>query len=252
MKKEKLISLVVAILLAAGWYCYDYYTAKSTPDKEELGSVNNVKTEQKVKESITAEKQKLLSLKYTGDPYIQLDGNVSSFTDEELTTKNFIKLSELDELGRCGVAYACLSKEDMPSGKRGSIGMIKPSGWHTVRYDDVIKDRYLYNRCHLIAWSVSGLLADERNLITGTRYMNIEGMCDQEEIIRNYIKHTDNHVLYRVTPIFKDSELVARGVHMEAKSVEDNGKGVEFNTYAFNVQPKIKIDYATGESRKEK
>ena len=245
MKKEKIISFIIVLVLAIGWYGYKNYISKP-PVNEELGSIEKVKTEKR------AEKNKLLSLKYTGDPYIQLNGNVSSFSDADLTKKNFIKLSELDDLGRCGTAVACLSKKNLPKEKRKSIGMVKPSGWHTVRYDDLIRDKYLYNRCHLLAFSVTGLNADERNLITGTRYLNIDGMCDQEEIVRNYIRNTGNHVMYKVTPIFKGDDLVARGVHMEAKSVEDDGKGVEFNTYSFNVQPGIEIDYKTGESsRKE-
>jgi len=248
MKNQKgIISFILSVLIIAG-ICFGSNFLKGLENaKYSVSNQGTVKKSKTVKEK----ENKFANLKYTGDPYIEVNGNCSSFTDEELTKKNYIKLSELDELGRCSTAEACVSKKDMPNKERGSIGMVKPSGWHTVRYDGLVQGNYLYNRCHLLAYSISGLLADERNLITGTRYMNIEGMCDQEEIIRNYVRNTGNHVLYRVTPVFKGNELVARGVLMEAKSVEDNGKGVDFNNYAFNVQPGIIIDYATGDSKRK-
>ena len=167
------------------------------------------------------------------------------FNDSDLTTKSFENYSDLDNLGRCGVAYANVCKEIMPTEKRGAIGMIKPSGWKTVKYDNV-DGRYLYNRCHLIGFQLAGENANRKNLITGTRYMNVDGMLPFENLVADYVKETNHHVLYRVTPIFNSSNLVASGVLMEAKSVEDDE--VEFCVYCYNVQPGIEIDYATGDS----
>ncbi len=185
---------------------------------------------------------------YNGQPYIEVNDNIPFFTSEEMTTDSFELYSELDDYGRCGVAYANLSKDTMPTDARGEIGMVKPSGWHTVKYPEVIEDLYLYNRCHLIAWCLSGENANEQNLITGTRYMNVEGMLPFEEEVARYLDSTDNHVLYRVTPIFEGTNLVTNGVLMEAFSVEDRGEGICFCVYCYNVQPGIKIDYNTGES----
>ena len=189
---------------------------------------------------------------YSGTPYVELNNNVPAFSDEEKSETSFERYSELDELGRCGPAIANIGKDLMPREKRGSIGMIKPSGWHTVRYDDLVDGKYLYNRCHLIGFQLSGENANERNLITGTRYMNVEGMLPFEDMVADYVQDTNNHVLYRVTPIFEGKNLVASGVQMEAQSVEDHGKGIEFNVFVYNVQPGITIDYITGESHLEK
>lgn len=186
---------------------------------------------------------------YSGEPYAELNGNVPYFTDSEKTTNVFENYSDLDTLGRCGAAYANICKELMPTEERGEIGMIKPSGWHTVRYDDIIHDKYLYNRCHLIGFQLAGENANEKNLVTGTRYMNVDGMLPFENMVADYVKETDNHVLYRVTPIFIGDDLVCRGVEMEAYSVEDGGKGITFHVFVYNVQPGIEIDYATGDSR---
>ena len=186
---------------------------------------------------------------YSGKPYVEVNNNVPFFEAEDYQIKSFEEYSELDNLGRCGIAYACLSKELMPTEERGKIGMIKPSGWHTVKYPEQIEDLYLYNRCHLIAWCLTGQNANEKNLITGTRYMNVEAMLPLEEKVANYIDRTNNHVLYRVTPVFDGENLVASGVLMEAYSVEDKGEGIQFCVYCFNVQPGIEIDYLTGESR---
>ena len=188
---------------------------------------------------------------YDGKPYVVLNNNTPTF-DKEDGYKVFENYADLDSLGRCGVAFANVGKELMPTEKRGKIGMIKPTGWHTARYDDLIKDKYLYNRCHLIAFMLAGENANPKNLITGTRYLNIEGMLPFEEKVKQYVDRTGNHVLYRVTPIFVGNELVARGVQMEAKSVEDNGKGIQYNVFCYNVQPGIEIDYATGESKRTK
>ena len=189
---------------------------------------------------------------YSGAPYVELNNNVPAFSDEEKSETSFERYSELDELGRCGPAIANIGKDLMPTEKRGSIGMIKPSGWHTVRYDDLVDGKYLYNRCHLIGFQLSGENANERNLITGTRYMNVEGMLPFEDMVADYVQDTNNHVLYQVTPIFEGKNLVASGVQMEAQSVEDHGKGIEFNVFVYNIQPGITIDYATGNSHLEK
>ena len=185
---------------------------------------------------------------YSGEPYVGVNGNVPYFTEEDLTTDAFEEYSPLDALGRCGVAFANVCPELMPTEERGEIGMIRPSGWQTVRYDGVVDGNYLYNRCHLIGYQLSGENANEENLITGTRYMNVEGMLPFENMVADYIKETGNHVLYRAIPIFEGENLVASGVVMEALSVEDEGEGVCFHVYVYNVQPGVEIDYATGES----
>ena len=184
---------------------------------------------------------------YSGNSYVHVNNNIPFFTDEEPTTTSYEKYSELDTLGRCGAAIASIGKDIMPTEERGSIGSIKPTGWHTVRYEG-IDGNYLYNRCHLIGYQLSGENANEKNLITGTRYLNVEGMLLFENMVAEYVEETDNHVLYRVTPIFEENNLLASGVLIEAKSVEDNGVGIQFNVYCYNVQPGIEIDYKTGES----
>ena len=185
---------------------------------------------------------------YSGTAYIEINGNFPFFTPDDYTTSSYEYYSDLDSLGRCGVAYACVGKDLLPTEKRGAIGMVKPSGWHTVRYDDLISDKYLYNRCHLIAYELSGENANEKNLITGTRYMNIEGMLPFENKVHDYVESTGNHVLYRSTPIFKGDNLVANGVLLEGLSIEDNGHDISFSVYCYNVQPGIDIDYSTGDS----
>lgn len=182
------------------------------------------------------------------DAYVVLNNNGPNFTKEDMTTKSFEKYSKLDNLGRCGVAFANVGKDIMPTEERGSIGQVKPSGWQTIKYD-IVDGKYLYNRCHLIGYQLTGENANRENLVTGTRYLNIDGMLDFENDIADYVKKTGNHVLYRVTPIFQGSELVCRGVQMEALSVEDNGKGIKFNVFAYNAQPGVEIDYSTGKSK---
>lgn len=184
---------------------------------------------------------------YSGSPYVAINNNVPFFADNDMTTTAFETYSSLDTLGRCGVAYANVCTEIMPTEERGAIGQVKPSGWHTVKYD-IVSGKYLYNRCHLIGYQLSAENANTKNLITGTRYLNTEGMLPFENMVADYVKETNNHVLYRVTPMFDGNNLVASGVLMEAKSVEDNGDGILFNVYCYNVQPGITIDYATGES----
>lgn len=186
---------------------------------------------------------------YSGKAYTSVNGNVPYFSAAELATQSFETYSDLDSLGRCGVTYACIGKDLMPTEERGSIGMVKPTGWHTVRYDDLVDGKYLYNRCHLIGYQLTGENANTKNLITGTRYLNIEGMLPFENMVADYIQETNNHVLYRVTPIFEGNNLLANGVLMEGYSVEDKGAGVSYCVFAYNVQPGIEIDYATGESK---
>ena len=183
---------------------------------------------------------------------MELNDNVPNFTTREKNnTKAFENYHRLDALGRCGTAYANICKELMPTEKRGAIGMVKPSGWNTVKYD-VVDGKYLYNRCHLIGFQLAGENANKKNLITGTRYLNVDGMLPFEDEVADYVKNTDHHVLYRVTPVFKGDNLVAEGVEMVAYSEEDNGKGICFHVFVYNVQPGVTIDYATGESRLSK
>lgn len=184
---------------------------------------------------------------YSGKPYTAVNNNEPYFTSDDLTTEAFENYSELDALGRCGAAYANVCLETMPTEKRGSISEVKPTGWHSVKYDNV-DGKSLYNRCHLIGYQLTAENANKQNLITGTRYLNVDGMLPFENMVADYVKETDNHVLYRVTPIFTGDNLVADGVLMEGYSVEDEGDGICFCVYAYNVQPGITIDYATGDS----
>ena len=184
---------------------------------------------------------------YAGEPYVVLEDNQPDFPEEDQTSASFETYSPLDDLGRCGPAYANVGTDLMPTEERGSIGQVKPTGWHTVRYD-CVDGQYLYNRCHLIGYQLTGENANEENLITGTRYMNVEGMLPFENMVADYVTETGNHVLYRVTPVFEGENLLASGVQMEAWSVEDSGEGICFNVYVYNVQPGVEIDYATGDS----
>lgn len=179
--------------------------------------------------------------------YAVIDRNQPSFTEEEYTTDSYEYYSELDSLGRCGVAEACVGVDLMPTEERESISKVKPTGWVQHQYD-FVDGGSLYNRCHLIGFQLTGENANEKNLVTGTRYMNVEGMLPFENQVADYVASTGNHVLYRVTPAFVDTELVARGVEMEAYSVEDQGRSVCFHVYCYNVQPGVEIDYATGEN----
>ena len=184
---------------------------------------------------------------YTNKPYVAINNNQPNFSAAELTTKAYEKYSPLDSLGRCGVAIASIGRDIMPTEDRGSIGQVKPTGWHTVKYD-IVDGKYLYNRCHLIGYQLTGENANTRNLITGTRYLNIQGMLPFENMVADYVKETGNHVAYRVTPIFKGNNLLASGVQIEGYSIEDNGDGICFNVYCYNVQPGITINYADGSS----
>lgn len=233
MKKIKKVSLLLMIFLLAFLFtaCVEVHPLESLDkDIEQMQSeISNLP-------------------KYSDEAYTVLNSNEPEFSDEDMTTESFEYYSELDSEGRCGVVYANLGLDLMPTEERQSIGQVKPSGWKTVKYDNV-DGKYLYNRCHLIGFQLSGENANEKNLITGTRYMNTEGMLPFENMVADYIKETGNHVLYRVTPFFEGNNLVASGVQMEAKSVEDSGEGICFNVYVYNVQPGIEIDYATGISQ---
>lgn len=184
---------------------------------------------------------------FSGEPYVVINDNEPSFPAEDFTSEGFEEYSPLDDLGRCGVAYANVGLETMPTEERGSISNVKPTGWKSVQYD-FVDGKSLYNRCHLIGFQLTGENANRQNLITGTRYMNVDGMLPFENLVADYVKETENHVLYRVTPIFEGDNLVASGVQMEAQSVEDKGEGVCFNVYVYNNQPGVTIDYATGDS----
>ena len=214
-----------------------------------LSSSNTVSSTNVIKTSISDIPE------YRGDSYVIINNNIPTFNEQDYNIEAFERYSDLDNLGRCGVAYAKIGKEIMPSEdeERESISEITPSGWKQAEYKGIVEGDYLYNRCHLIGYQLAGENANEKNLITGTRYLNIEGMLPFENKVAEYIdENKNNHVLYRVTPIYDGNNLVASGVQMEAYSVEDNGKGVCFNIYAYNVQPGISIDYATGESKEAK
>lgn len=234
--KKKSLGLIKKILVFLILSLLGFIGPNLTPDNDRNNSIENIS---------------YISLEdipeYNGKPYVYINSNVPFFTESDLTTTSYEKYSKLDSLGRCGVAVASIGKDIMPTEERGTIGSVKPSGWHTVRYQG-IDGNYLYNRCHLIGYQLSGENANEKNLITGTRYLNVEGMLSFEKMVAEYVEETNNHVLYRVTPIFEDENLLASGVLIEAKSVEDNGKGIQFNVYCYNVQPGIEIDYKTGES----
>lgn len=230
---KKVILIIINLILVVT------LSGCSTAESEPAGTNNTNDKTQLITENIPD---------YTDKIYVEINGNKAEFSDEDKKRTDAFELyTDLDELGRCGVAYANICKELMPTEKRGSIGMIKPSGWQLAKYDSV-DGKYLYNRSHLIGFQLAGENANEKNLITGTRYFNVVGMLPFENEVAEYVKETNNHVLYRVTPIFKDTELVARGVKIEAYSVEDSGKGVEFNVFVYNVQPDITINYQDGTS----
>lgn len=236
-KKKKLIGfLIVLLVIVVSYYINQESYGKPTTKKEEINE-------------ISYDIEKIPA--YNGNPYIYINENKSEFSDELKNEESFEKYSDLDSLGRCQTAIANISKDLMPTEKRGKIGQIKPSGWHTIRYDDLVEGKYLYNRCHLIGYQLTGENANPKNLITCTRYMNTVGMLEFENKVANYIKNTNNHVLYRVTPIFEKDNLVANGVQMEAYSVEDEGKSIDFNVFVYNIQKGITIDYKTGESQRD-
>ena len=248
-----LISLIILVVILAGAAIYLINNKDEKDDKtiqqflngkiiKETGSKQNSQDEL---HTVVSNEREVTDI---SDPYMIVDENVPGFSEDEITTESFEHYSELDALGRCGVATACIGTDLMPTEKRGNISRVKPTGWHSIQYDSV-EGKSLYNRCHLIAHQLAGEDANEKNLITGTRYMNVSGMLPFEEEVGDYVRETGNHVMYRVTPVFEGDNLLADGVQMEAYSVEDQGKGVSYNVYIFNAQPGIWIDYATGESR---
>ena len=237
-KKQSVVVLVLLLLLSgAGYTVSSHY--------EELIGYAEEWTEKDTKKTNTSYSLEEIP-PYQGEAYVVLDENIPRFTEEEeqFTGEEY---HELDDLGRCGPAMALVGIETMPTEERGSIGMIKPSGWHTVKYE-IVSGKYLYNRCHLIGYQLTGENANEKNLITCTRSMNTTGMLEWENQVADYVKETENHVLYRVTPIFEGDNLLATGVEIEAKSIEDDGKGVQFHVFVYNVQEGIEIDYQTGDS----
>lgn len=184
---------------------------------------------------------------FSGEPYVEVNGNMPFFTEDEITDESFEAYGEMDALERCTVCVASIGPDIMPTEERGYIGYVKPSGWQNEKYD-FVDGKYVYNRCHLIGFQLTGENATRENLITGTRYLNVEGMLPFENDVAQYIKDTGNHVMYRVTPVFEEDNLLASGVLMEAYSVEDEGEGICFNVYCYNAQPGVIIDYSTGEN----
>lgn len=249
--KKKLLSFIIVLILAAAGYLGGEIT---NPDivqpRSNISQNTNTESIEETNRDLSTKATTSFDLSSIPDfngsnPYCVVNNNQPYFTDDEYTTDVFENYSELDSLGRCGVAYANVCQKLMPTEKRGNIGMVKPTGWHTVKYD-CVDGKYLYNRCHLIGFQLAGENANEKNLVTGTRYLNVDGMLPFENMVADYVKETNHHVLYRVTPIFEGDNLLASGVLMEAASVEDYE--IRFNVYVYNVQPGVNIDYATGDS----
>lgn len=236
-KKEIITTIIVIILMGLSYYFGDTIS----------NGENNIEENVTLNTEAISLVQNVEIPEYNGKDYVEINNNIPFFKEDEYTQKSFENYSQLDELGRCGVAYANICKDIMPpeGDKRGDISMVKPTGWKQKRYDG----QYIYNRCHLIGYQLSDEDANELNLITGTRYFNVTGMLPFENKVAEYVKNNKNvHVLYRVTPVFKDDNLLASGVLMEASSVEDKGQSVSFNVFVYNIQPGISIDYKTGES----
>lgn len=238
--KNNLTKLIITLSIAAIFAIASYFGIEI---EEYLNDISN-----KYKISYTTSFDLSSIPKFTDEPYVVLNNNMPNFTEEDFAKDVFEKYSKLDYLGRCGPAFAKVGIETMPTEERGEIGSVKPSGWKTIKYDNV-EGKYLYNRCHLIGFQLAGENANKNNLMTCTRYMNTKGMLDFENKVAEYIKETGNHVLYRVTPMYEGNNLLAKGIQMEALSIEDNGEGIKFNVFVYNIQPGIEIDYKTGESR---
>lgn len=245
-RKQLLLLAALLVLILTGCEAQDLLSTERADSGSEVTAAYTM-TESQITDQAPTAVSVLDVPEFSGEPYVVLNGNEPDFTDEEKTTESYEHYSDLDSLGRCGVAEANIGQDLMPTEKRGAIGQVKPTGWHTVKYDQV-EGKYLYNRCHLIGYQLTAENANEKNLITGTRYLNVQGMLPFENMTADYVKETKNHVLYRVTPAFKGDNLVADGVLMEAESVEDKGEGVEFCVFVYNVQPGVTIDYATGDS----
>lgn len=238
--KKRFYALALAVFLSASlWGC-------QTENSRKTAQVSENRQKSSGQQSVSSKNIP----EYSGKMTVILDKNQPDFTSKDLTKKSYESYSDLDSKGRCQTAQACIGKDLMPKEERGAIGMVKPSGWHTVKYNNV-DGKYLYNRCHLIAYQLTGENANRKNLITGTRSFNVDGMLPYEEKVGNYVRETGNHVLYRVTPVFEGENLVAKGVEMEAMSVEDKGEDLKFHVFVYNVQDGIRIDYENGESRKD-
>ena len=235
-KKRKYLNKILVIIFLSLCFYLGYYFKDAFLETSESHEIKSYSSLENVTE-------------YSGEAYIYLNNNVPEFSDDEKNIESFEYYSDLDSLGRCGVAFANVSVDTMPTDERESIGSVKPSGWHTVKYD-IVRGKYLYNRCHLIGYQLTGENANEKNLITCTRYMNATTMLEFETEVANYIEETKNHVLYRVNPYFEGDNLVATGVQMEAYSVEDDGQ-LQFNVFVYNVQPGVVIDYLSGDSHLE-
>ena len=246
IKKQLLLLIVLLVFALSGCEAQDLLLTENTNSGSNRAAADTM-TESRITEQVPTAASALAVPEFSGEPYVVIHDNQPDFTEEEKTTESYEHYSDLDSLGRCGVAEANIRQDLMPTEKRGAIGQVKPTGWHTVKYDQV-DGKYLYNRCHLIGYQLTGENANEKNLITGTRYLNVEGMLPFENMVADYIKETGNHVLYRVTPIFTGENLVADGVEMEALSMEDNGEGISFHIFAYNNQPGISINYRTGDS----
>lgn len=247
MTKLKYTLTTMLVVIATMLSACGSNTEQNTSIDRDRNTANRTNVEQSVDEVQKYEESDSLYPAFDGDAYIELSNNIPNFTDSEMTTTSYETYAELDELGRCGVTMACVGTDIMPTDDRGSISSVKPSGWVNNKYD-IVDGGYIYNRCHLIGYQLTGENANKGNLITGTRYLNIEGMLPFENMVADFVKETDMHVMYRVTPVFEGDNLVASGVIMEGKSVEDNGEGISFNVYCYNVQPGIEIDYATGDN----
>lgn len=259
--KRFLAGILIPVLMITMTACSGEDSLDSGKDQSKPAASETVEENTDVSASSEPEKQvteeskvrsaaSVADLKFKGEPYAVINNNKPKFSKRELSLKDgYESYPNLDGLGRCKTVIAKVGPETMPTEERKGIGMIKPAGWHTVRYDNLISDKYLYNRCHLIGFQLAGENANENNLITGTRYLNVEGMLPFEDQVAEYVHSTGNHVVYKVAPVYKGNNLVASGVQMEAYSLEDKGRGVSFNVYCFNVQPGIVIDYATGDSR---
>ena len=262
-KMPKIVSVIIALCALAGigtgvlpeWLSADLPkdVQQSNIEEQETESSTGIaeagQDEKKLAASMGLIEFDLSTIpEYSGEAYVAINGNEPDFEKKDLTTESYEFYSELDHLGRCGVTVACLGQDLMPTEDRESISHVKPSGWVQGQYD-FVDGKSLYNRCHLIGFQLAGENANEKNLITGTRYMNTIGMLPFENMVADYIKETDNHVMYRVTPIYDGDNLVASGVQMEGYSVEDEGDGIYFNVYVYNVQPGVEINYATGENQ---
>lgn len=250
--KKKAFTVIIAAVTALSLSACDLSFLQGNNNAKDNNSKSNISVESSKNSVPDLSSSTPIQLsdipEFSDKAYVEINGNKPFFTKNELSTSSYEYYSDLDELGRCSVCYACIGQDIMPTEERGPIGMVKPSGWHTVKYD-FIDGKYLYNRCHLIGYQLAGENANEKNLITGTRYLNVEGMLPFENEVADYVEQTNNHVMYRVTPIFENENLLANGVLMEAYSVEDSGEGVCFNVYCYNAQPNVEIDYKTGNNK---